>query len=66
MKKNMKLLITLCVLTLLTIVFAIGTQSFFSNKEINLASDKCYEAGGTPTVESSFLAVNYSFSCQVK
>lgn len=64
MKTKTKVLIAVCTLSFLTVVFLIGTQSYFNNKEINFASDRCYEIGGTPKVESEFLALDYSFSCQ--
>lgn len=47
-------------------LFLIGTQSYFNNKEINNARDKCYEIRGTPQVESDFLKLNYTFTCSEK
>jgi len=44
-------------------LFLTGAQSYFNHKEINYASEKCYEVGGSPVVETSFLALSYSFSC---
>ncbi|RHW41532.1 hypothetical protein D1B31_07360 [Neobacillus notoginsengisoli] len=46
------------------IVFLTGSQSYFNYKEINFATDKCLEIGGSPVVQSSFLALNFSFSCE--
>lgn len=65
MKKKTKGVIAVCTLSFLTIVFLIGIQSYFNKKEINLASDKCYGVGGMPKIESEFLALDYSFSCQL-
>ena len=65
MKTKTKMFILIGVLTLVTTLFLVGTQSYFHNKEINYASDKCYEIGGSPKVKSDFLALNYSFSCEV-
>ncbi|CEG25616.1 hypothetical protein [Bacillus sp. B-jedd] len=45
-------------------LFLTGSQSYFHYKEINFATDKCYEVGGSPVVETSFLALSYSFSCE--
>lgn len=45
------------------IAFLIATQSYFNNKEIRLASNGCFEQGGFPTVEITFLSLGYSFSC---
>lgn len=54
---------TLCAFTVVMVMFLVGTQSYFNNKEIENASEQCYEIGGTPEVESDFLAMNYSFEC---
>lgn len=51
---------TLC----FVVVFLIGMQSYFHNKEIRFASERCHEVGGTPAIESDFLALSYSFSCE--
>jgi hypothetical protein len=51
-------------LTVVMVIFLIGTQSYFNKKVIKNASDQCFEIGGTPAVESDFLAVNYSFKCE--
>lgn len=66
MKLKTKLLLSVIGLALLTTVFLIGSQSYFNNKEVNLASDKCYQKGGQPNVEMAFLTLNYSFSCDEK
>lgn len=55
--------LALCSLTIVMGIFLLGMQSYFNNKEIENASDQCYEIGGTPKVESDFLAMNYSFEC---
>ncbi|KGP71777.1 hypothetical protein N782_16660 [Pontibacillus yanchengensis Y32] len=65
MKTRTKVFITLVALSFLMVLFLYGTQSYFHYKEINLASDRCYEIGGTPIIEKDFLASNYSFSCEV-
>ncbi|MGR9049530.1 hypothetical protein ACQ4XT_12975 [Halobacillus faecis] len=57
------MVLTLCTLTMIMGIFLVGTQSYFNIKEINNASDQCYEIGGTPEVESDFMAINYSFEC---
>ncbi|WP_067729829.1 hypothetical protein [Oceanobacillus damuensis] len=64
MKIRTKIFIAIGVLSFVTVAFLISTQSYFNNKEISLASDRCYEIGGMPKVESDFLNLNYSFSCQ--
>ncbi|SER02630.1 hypothetical protein SAMN05216362_1412 [Piscibacillus halophilus] len=65
MKTRTKVLIAIGTLSFLMVIFLYGTQSYFNYKEINLASDRCYEIGGTPIVEKDFLTSNYSFSCNV-
>ena len=45
-------------------VFLVMTQSYFNSKEISLANNGCLEAGGMPELQSSFLDLSYSFSCQ--
>ncbi|MGC8231061.1 hypothetical protein ACP2W0_18960 [Pseudobacillus badius] len=44
--------------------FLITAQSYFHHKEIKEAGKGCLEQGGTAVVEKSFLALNYSFSCE--
>ncbi len=58
-----KQLLLIGVLFFVVVAFLISTQSYFNNKEISSASDKCYESG-IPKVESDLFALNYSFSCQ--
>ena len=65
MKTKTKMFILIGILTLVTVFFLIGTQSYFNNKEIKLATDKCYEIGGTAKVKMDLLALSYSFSCEV-
>lgn len=57
---------TLCTITILMGIFLVGTQSYFNSKEIDNASNQCYDIGGTPEVESSFLAISYSFECHTE
>ncbi|WP_026908338.1 hypothetical protein [Paucisalibacillus globulus] len=64
MKVKMKIVIALSVVSLVTITFLISAQSYFNNKEISFASDRCYEKGGMPKIESDFFTLKYSFSCQ--
>ena len=63
MKTNTKWLLIVGGLTILMVTFLIGTKSYFNNKEINLASEKCFERDGNPVVDMDSLALNYSFSC---
>ncbi|GAA0289011.1 hypothetical protein GGQ92_002357 [Gracilibacillus halotolerans] len=65
MKTKTKMFILIGILTLVTVLFLIGTQSYFNNKEIELATDKCYEIGGTAKVKMDLLSLSYSFSCEV-
>lgn len=65
MKSKKKIFLGIGAFSFLTVVFLIGTQSYFNNKIINLASDGCYEIGGSPKLERDFFAINYSFSCQI-
>lgn len=64
MKIRTKMLVAIGVLSFVMISFLVSTKSYFNNKEIGLANDKCYEIGGMPKVESDFLTLNYSFSCE--
>jgi len=48
------------------IVFLTGVQSFFNQKEIDLASERCLKAGGEPIVERDLLSLNYTFACHIK
>ncbi|SDH24533.1 hypothetical protein SAMN05192534_10321 [Alteribacillus persepolensis] len=64
MTNRIKIIIAISVLSIVTVAFLISTQSYFNNKEIRLASDKCYEIGGLPKVERDSLTLSYSFSCQ--
>ncbi|MCM3761429.1 hypothetical protein M3212_11605 [Alkalihalobacillus oceani] len=64
MKVNRKIGVALCALALLMAVFLVGTQSYFNNKEISLASDRCSETGGAPKVERNLLSLSYTFSCE--
>ncbi|WP_077214835.1 hypothetical protein [Bacillus dakarensis] len=64
MNKTIKTIITICVLSFLTVLFLVGMQSYFHYKEIDFATDECYEIDGVPKVEKDFLALNYSFSCE--
>jgi hypothetical protein len=59
-----KISIALGVLIFVTITFFIATQSYLNNKELRLASDRCYENGGYPKVESDSLTLHYSFICE--
>ncbi|WP_453996298.1 hypothetical protein [Bacillus nitroreducens] len=65
MKIRTKVFIAIGTLSLLAVVFLYGMQSYFHNKEIEFASEGCYEIGGTPIVEKDFWALGYSFSCNV-
>lgn len=64
MKIRTKMLIAIGALSFVMIAFLVSAKSYFNNKEISLANDRCYEIGGMPKVESDFLTLNYSFSCQ--
>lgn len=64
MKIRTKMIIAISVLSFVAVAFLISTQSYFNNKEISLASERCYDIGGMPKLESDFLHLNYSFSCQ--
>ena len=57
-------ILSIAAVSVLAAVILIGSLSYFNYREINLASDLCYEVGGSPKVESTFLAFHYSFSCQ--
>lgn len=65
MKTKTKMFILIGVLALVTVIFLIGSQSYFNNKEIKNASEKCYEIGGTANVKMDLLSLSYSFSCEV-
>ncbi|GAB1792824.1 MULTISPECIES: hypothetical protein [Priestia] len=66
MKLNTKLLLGVLSILVVGIALLIGTKSYFNNKEVNVASDKCYAKGGTPEVEMTFLTLGYNFSCEDK
>lgn len=63
--KNKVLMTAIIGFSLVMVVFLVGVSVYFNTKEINNASERCYEIGGMPTVETSFLTINYSFSCEV-
>ncbi|REB07357.1 hypothetical protein DVB69_11020 [Sporosarcina sp. BI001-red] len=63
MTKKTKMFVMLGTLIFVMTVFLISTQSYFNNKEIGLANDGCPEIGGIPDLQSSFLNLTYSFSC---
>ncbi|MCP3030916.1 hypothetical protein LF817_06120 [Halobacillus sp. A1] len=65
MSLNKKVLLSLIAFSIVVAIFLIGTHSYFNYKIINYASDRCYEEGGVPDVEQSFLAWNYSFNCDI-
>ena len=64
MKNRTKVIILISTLSFVMVAFLISTQSYFNNKEIRLASDRCYEIDGMPEVQGNFLNLDYSFSCQ--
>ncbi|WP_216827512.1 hypothetical protein [Alkalihalobacterium elongatum] len=52
------------VLSVVVIVFLIGSQSYFHTKEISQLTTRCLEIDGGATIETSFLNLSYSFSCE--
>ncbi|MEK5231904.1 hypothetical protein MHB42_09025 [Lysinibacillus sp. FSL K6-0232] len=60
----MKRGIAIGALLILSGMFLIGMQSYYNQKEIQIASKLCLEHGGQPTIIRDYLALNYSFSCQ--
>lgn len=51
---------------LVTGAFLIATQSYFHTKEIKMASEGCYDIDGDVVLETSFLNLSYSFSCEAQ
>lgn len=66
MKKDFKIATSLFVVFILSLVVLYGTEYYFNKKEIDLLTSGCYEAGGTPVLETSSLLQGYSFSCEVE
>ncbi|KGX84147.1 hypothetical protein [Pontibacillus marinus] len=66
MEKVIKRFSMLVLLAFLIGVFLNGTEYYFNKKEIKLLTSGCYEAGGTPMLETSFLLQGYSFWCDVE
>ena len=64
MKLKTRLYLSAAALVVLMSIFLVATKSYFNYKEINVASDQCYEKGGQPNVSMTALALNYSFSCE--
>ena len=64
MKFKTKVYLSAAALVVLMSIFLVATKSYFNNKEINVASDQCYEKGGQPNVSMTALTLNYSFSCE--
>jgi len=48
------------------VAILIGSKSYFNHQEIKLASSGCEVQGGNPVVETTFLTLGYSFSCEGK
>ncbi len=51
-------------LTLVVMAFLIASKSYFNNQEISMFSTSCFEQEGYPVVETTFLTLDYSFSCE--
>ncbi|WP_110114940.1 hypothetical protein [Bacillus sp. CGMCC 1.16541] len=66
MTKTTKLSLATAGIAVVMIVFLIGVKSYFNNQELNVATDRCFEKGGQPNVEMTFLTLSYSFSCDEK
>lgn len=45
-------------------IFSLGVSAYFNSKELSLAERRCHEIGGSPKIESSFMNLSYSFSCE--
>ncbi|TRZ39821.1 hypothetical protein CEQ21_02425 [Niallia circulans] len=62
MIKKLNLTTALIMIILITL-FLLASKVYFNTKEITTASESCYENGGNPSVESTFLTLGYSFTC---
>ena len=51
-------------LVFVVVAFLIVSKSYFNNQEINMASRGCLEQDGIPIVTTTFLTLDYSFSCE--
>ncbi|GKU84127.1 hypothetical protein [Niallia sp. NCCP-28] len=60
----LKLILAILLLALIISGFLLASKIFFNTKEINSASESCYNnGGGSPIVETTFLTLDYSFYC---
>lgn len=62
MTNKLSISITL-VMVIIISLFLLASKVYFNTKEIKAASESCYENGGNPSVESTFLTLGYSFTC---
>ena len=51
-------------LGVVTIAFLIASEAYFNSKEVSLATDRCFEDGGSPVVELAVLNLEYTFECK--
>jgi hypothetical protein len=57
-----KMLILLGVLTFVLMSLLYASQSYFSYLEVSNLADKCYDAGGLPSIKKTGFKVDH-FSC---
>jgi len=50
-----KLSISITLAIIIISLFLLASKVYFNTKEITAASESCYENGGNPSVESTFL-----------
>lgn len=58
-----KLSISITLAIIIISLFLLASKVYFNTKEITAASESCYENGGNPSVESTFLTLGYLFTC---
>ncbi|WP_203363894.1 hypothetical protein [Bacillus sp. REN10] len=61
---NLQRLSLIMSLALVLVAFLIGSKSYFNTKELHSLSENCHTMNGLPTVEMSFMNLEYSFSCE--
>ena len=64
MNLKIKIGLGLVAFAVLLSLFMVGTQAYFNSKEIRFASEGCLEQGGTIIVETTFMNLDYSFTCE--
>lgn len=65
MKDKKKSIIIFSFALFFSIMIMLSINTYFTHKEITHATNKCYDANGSPTVSKSSFSIYWSFSCDL-